>query len=153
MNELRPILVDNIMLLLLFLDTIIFGLQISVFKNLFQFFIDLLYCCRFTSPLFLEVEHQLANRYCEHSNHGLVPSFEDVVIYRTGELRTIEWVSWEGDRKFHCRVNCWIRAGGFRLGLDVLDGCGVWRNQALDIELNECLLDRENTRRLEFTQS
>jgi hypothetical protein len=71
----------------------------------------------------------------------------------TGQSWTVERVHRQRNRKIHGSINGWVATRWFRLSLNILDRCWIWRNQTLNIELNEGLLHWKDSRRLKFSQT
>jgi nitric oxide synthase oxygenase domain/subunit len=126
---------------------------IMQFRDLVQLFDDLPDLLGLSSSFIFKSQHELTNRYCEHSNKGLVPALEDLVVDRAAQHWTVKWVERQGNSKLHGCVDCRVAARSFWESLDVLNRRRVGRNQTLAVEVDKRFLNRKNTCRLKTSET
>ena len=95
--------------------------MVIVTKNLCKLFVNCFHGPDVSSPVVLDLSHELSDWHCKDSYNRLIPSLEDIVKDHTAEVGAVKRIGRKRDVKVHGGVDCGVVPGSLGLGLDVLD--------------------------------
>ena len=104
-------------------------------------------------PFFPKLSHQLTDWEHESPDQWLVPSLEDAVIDLASQFWAVELVGRKRDAELHGGIQGRIWARALWLSLNIVKSRAISRDQGLDVKVNKSFLDRQDTRRLEASES
>ena len=110
--------------------------------------------CSFSLSFITKCLDEVSDFDCEVADHWLAEASKHVIKHLAREPRAEKWVQWQRNVESHQCVDGWVRTWRFRLGPEVLQVCAqVRRNQTLQVEVNEGLLNWQNTRGLKASEA
>jgi len=125
-----------------------------VFHDKVQFVVDSLNDASFLFSFLSESEQHVSHRNDEGTDHGLSESLKDIIVHLALESGTEERIIWQGNFELKKGVDGRVRTWSRRLCSDVIQGGSlIRRHQTLQVEDDESLLHRQDTHRLQVSQS